>query len=84
MPSISTEQLAQLQQMVTTLVTDKTDADAKTQASNTADTAAAQAAATAAQAKLDEATADAKTTTDLTSLQLFIDSLAGPPTPPPA
>jgi len=86
MPVITTEQLAQLQAKVATLVADKADADAKTAASNTADTAATQANAAAAQAKLDEQTADSKASADLLDLQAFIDGLENPlpPPPPPA
>ena len=74
MPTITTDQLAQLQQKLQTLVTDKADADAKTQASNQADTALAQAQATSNQARLDEQTADTKVSNDLLDLQ-------APPTP---
>jgi hypothetical protein len=82
--TITADQLAQLQALVTTLSNDKATADQKTQVSNTADTAAAQANAVAAQAKLDEAAADATVSTDLTNLQGFIDGLVGTPTPTPA
>ena len=78
---ITAEQLQQLQDKVAQLVTDKGDADQKTQASNVADTAAAQANAVAAQAKLDEAAADGKVNADLGDLQAFIDGLAVSPQP---
>lgn len=82
--TITQEQLKQIQDKVAQLVSDKTDADAKTQTSNQADTSAAQANATAAQAKLDEAAADAKASSDLTDLSAYLDSLVAPaltPTP---
>ena len=79
MTVITTEQLQTIQAKVAVLVADKADADAKTQASNQADTAAASANAIAAQAKLDEAAADAKASSDLADLQAFIDGLAGNP-----
>ncbi len=81
---ITDAQLAQIQAKVAKLVTDKADADAKTQTSNQADTAAAASNALAAQAKLDEAAADALATTDLGDLASFIDSLVAPPPQPPS
>jgi hypothetical protein len=80
---ITNDQLQAIQARVAKLVADKTDADAKTQISNQADTASAQASATAAQAKLDEASADALATSDLTDLSSYLDSLvAAPPVVP--
>lgn len=76
---ITNEQLAAIQAKVAKLVTDKTDADSKTQASNAADTALATASATANQAKLDEAAADSLATSDLTDLSAYLDSLVAPP-----
>lgn len=78
---ITTQQLQAIQDKVAKLVADKTDADAKTSASNAADTAAAQATAIAAQAKLDESAADSLATADLLDLQSFVDGLASPPVP---
>lgn len=79
---ITAEQLQALRGKVEKLVTDKGDADVKTQASNTADTAAAQANAAASQAKLDESAADALVATDLSELATFIDGLAAAPAAP--
>lgn len=76
MAKVTDEQLSQLQEMVKALVADKGDADAKTQASNQADTEAATATALAAQAKLQEAEADARASADLQALMHFIDGLA--------
>ena len=76
MAGITDQQIEQLKAKVATLVADKTDEDAKTAASNTADTAASQAAAVAAQAKQDEASAQQKTGTDLADLRSFIDGLS--------
>lgn len=84
MAKVTDDDLKALQAKVAQLVADKADADAKTQASNAADTAAAQAAAVASQAKLDESAADAKASADLTDLVSFVESLAGAPMPPPA
>lgn len=79
MAKVTDDQLKQLQDKVALLVADKADADAKTQASNAADTAAAQANAAASQAKLDESTADAKASADLLDLMTFVDGLASTP-----
>jgi hypothetical protein len=72
---ITDADLKTLQDKFTKLVADKSDADAKTQASNTADTAAAVTAAAAAQAKLDEAAADGLVNADVADLKSFIDGL---------
>lgn len=82
MPNITNEQLQELQRKVTTLVTDRQDADDKTQVSHQKDTALAVAQAEASQAKMDEAAADGKVSTDLTDLQHFIDNIANPQQPP--
>lgn len=74
--AVSDADIKALQNKVTQLVSDKSDADLKTQASNAADTAAATAQAAAAQAKLDESAADAKVSSDLTDLKNFIDALS--------
>lgn len=81
---ITDSQLASIQEKVATLVADKADADAKTQAANTAVNAAKIADAAAAQANLDEAAADAKAGADLQDLSNFIDGLVGAPAVPPA
>lgn len=89
---ITNDQIAQIQQMVQTLVADKGDADAKSQAANAADTVVAQSQAklsqdqaASAQAKLDEAAADAKATADLTALEQYLKGLVEPtPAPAPA
>lgn len=76
---------------VQVLQADKNAADAATASSNSADSVVAvkhseldAAQADAAQKKLDEATADAKATGDLQDLTSYLESLATPPTPPPA
>lgn len=81
---ITNEQLDELKAIVLQLVADKADADAKTLASNKADTEAAQANAQATQAKLEEAAADTLVTTAVTDLRSFIDTLNAPPTEGPA
>jgi len=75
---ITNEQIQELQAMVTKLVADKADADAKTAASHQKDTEATVANAAASQAKLEEAAADALANADLSDLRSFVDSLAEP------
>lgn len=72
---VTSEQLQQLQELVSQVVSDKSAADQATAASNKADTALASATSTANQAKLDESQADAKLTGDLSALATFINGL---------
>ncbi len=74
--AVSDADLQALQDKVKALVQAKADEDAKTVASNAADSAAAQAASLASQAKMDEQDATTKTTADLNDLRSFIDGLA--------
>lgn len=80
--TITADQLAQLQSMVATLVTDKGTADAATVTSNAAHAALQTAQTAVASADTAEATADGVVNGDLASLQTFIDGLAAPVVPP--
>lgn len=84
MPSVSDDQIAQLNAIVQDIVTTKKAADDKTAASNAADNAAAKAVGDANQAKLDESEADKALATSVNALVTFSQTLAGtpPPTPP--
>ncbi len=82
MPSITTEQIAQLQALVGTLVADKATADQATADSNAAHAALQTAQIDAGLKDAAEATADGALSTDVAQLQSFIDALAGPPPGP--
>ena len=83
---ITDQQAADLQAKVQTLLGDKTDADTKTAASNSAQSALTAAQQAAADANVAEATADGKVNADIQDLLAFVQALTGmpvtPPTPP--
>lgn len=81
---ITDQQAADLQAKVANLLTDKTDADSKTAASNSAQSALAQAQQAAQDANVAEAAADGKVNVDIQDLLTFVNSLTGGSTPSPA
>jgi hypothetical protein len=80
---VTTDQLTQLQNLVGTLVADKTTADNATTASNNAHAALTSAQAAAANADTAEAAADGVVNVDLANLKAYIDGLVPPAPPPP-
>ncbi len=74
---VTAEQIAQLQALVATLVTDKATADQATQDSNEAHAALQKAQTDVGQKDTAEATADGQVNLDVASLQTFIAGLTG-------